>query len=169
MTTLTTLAHTTPALPPFNADFYIAAVTVIPVLFVAINLQPVYRTLADNPTRRRKQNATPGRAYDWLAAWLGAGICLLQALGILAEFVAIGALDNRSAQPSAHNVILLALILLAGMAGFGPVFSFISSIEDEHKPVRHPPRRTAKPRPPSTPKWAKRAQRLQTARNLRGR
>ena len=43
-------------LPAFNADFYATAATVIPVLFLAINVQPVFQLLAWTPA-----NGTPER------------------------------------------------------------------------------------------------------------
>ena len=61
MTSLAPLAHAADqAAPAFNADFYATAATVIPVLYLAINIQPVFQYMGITTAERLQHKPRPG-------------------------------------------------------------------------------------------------------------
>src|SRR5262249_20706031 len=77
-----------PAPPPFNADFYLAAATILPVLFIAINVQPAYQAIAQKTSALTTGMSAQPAAIIFLAAYY----YILQALAVIAEFSALLAL-----------------------------------------------------------------------------
>jgi len=120
---LTALAHAaTPAPPPFNADFYLAAATILPVLFNAINVQPAYQAIAQKTSALTTGMSAQPAAIIFLAAYY----YILQALAVIAEFSALLALDHRSAPPYLHTLVFTALAIQTIAAGLGPVIPLIN-------------------------------------------
>ncbi len=111
MTSLIALAYAAhPAQPPFNADFYVAAITVIPVLYLALTIQ--------GPTAARMIKAAadsdgkvPGSVTFLL---LLVPMCVYM-FGGFGEFVGIVALYNRRDYGWGF-ITLWALILLTVIA-----------------------------------------------------
>ena len=127
MSSLATLAHTAhTAAPAFNADFYATAATVIPVLFLAINVQPVFQLLAwtpdGAPERRTSRPRQLGAAYMVKLA-----VYFLMVLGIIGEIMTIGALASRTGSPDNQLFIVVILSLLTGAAGAGPMVAVVQT------------------------------------------
>ena len=107
MTSLALAAHAAAAQPGFNRDFYAAAATIIPVLFLAVTIQ--------------------GRAFEQLSAlnqkvlpWFAA---IVFGSGCIGELYAITALYRQAASTRTSEtvlgatIILIVAVTLAGYAG----------------------------------------------------
>ena len=100
----------------FNADFYVVAATIIPVLYLALTLQgqtfeqilSLYQAAwKSNPPRgwRRWQTAS-------LVAVLPLGGMAILATGVVGELQAIGALYQRQADSDTEGFVLITLFVL---------------------------------------------------------
>lgn len=135
----------------FNADFYITAATVIPVLFLAVTLQSedwfrwllffkCRQVLARRAMRRGTELTRPQRA--WLNGWnlINWASGLFEAAGVVGELSAFVAIVNRHATPHEHfyvfgSVVALTaatLLMLAGRyaAKVGDLYVELAKEED---------------------------------------
>ena len=182
MTTLAALAHAAATPPPaFNHDFYVTGGTVIPVLFLALTLQG--RTFTDlmlaNPAANLEFSA--GALAVALAGPLLAAA--ITAAGSLGEILALQALyDGSASTRTAEGLLGITIFLVLVVTTVAPVFnawmalrSGKPSAEEEdagnwrsHSARRHPRYQPPFRLSPTPPKWAKRTQRTETGRNVRG-
>lgn len=116
MNSLASLTHAAaPAAPAFNADFYITAATVIPVLFLAFAVQGrTYQDMLQAIRRAKERAAISYRPLRILAL-------LILAAGTNGEIVAILALYDRST--SAEGYVLIAVISLVIAVVVGPAYA----------------------------------------------
>jgi len=124
----------------FNADFYVTAATVIPILYLALTLQG--RTYEDIVNAvfgkiRRNYIAQAGvRSYIWLilAVILSLAAVAIVVFGITGEWEAILALYNHYSTPGGASWVLFASIILMIAVGIGPIIRFwrpiVSPTED---------------------------------------
>jgi hypothetical protein len=125
MTSLVTLAYAArPTTPPFNHDFYVTAATVIPVLFLAINVQPIFQGLGFTAPERRDKTRSQDRLMAVLVAT--AIVYFFMVVGIAGEIAAIFVLSNQTAGPNLHRFVLVTMILLTFAAGLGPLLGAFS-------------------------------------------
>jgi hypothetical protein len=130
MTSLAFTAHSVPVLPPsFNANFYIAAATVIPVLFLAIAVQGrSYENLMKAFSDAFRRWMVPGKwvrslpaAVIALAASVAASAMLYSAV---AEILAIYALYQQQARSATAQTVLLAVTFMVIMTAAAPALAF---------------------------------------------
>lgn len=114
----------------FNANFYVTAATIIPVLYLALTLQG--NTYRDLMTRWRKINRESSSKFlpqaratiVGIAAVIGAGVILQGALG---EFAALRALLNDKAVANTQSIVFDACVALLIMVTIGPVWWFLEA------------------------------------------
>jgi hypothetical protein len=103
----------------FNADFYITAATVIPLLYVTLALQgTTYQDLVRmrfDITRMGPDLAT----VKWFIAQAAAG--LIWWAGILGEVIAFWALYTRSTSPGMKTITLVCVFVLLALAAGIPI------------------------------------------------
>lgn len=127
MTSITVLAHAAHATAPtFNADFYTTAAAVIPVLFLSVNVQPVFRYLASAAAKRKTGGHS--RSLNKTATIVLMILYLVLFFGFLGEITAIKALAYRTANHDAQSDILLIMILLTIAAVSGPFLQIVVAI-----------------------------------------
>lgn len=115
MNSLTALAHASAlSAPAFNADFYTTAVTVIPVLFLAINVQTIFQDLGGRP-----------RTADLMGGIVNS--CMIAGIG--GEILAIIALNSRIASPVIQDLVVVIMIELTAAVGVLPILAVNSEIQ----------------------------------------
>jgi hypothetical protein len=134
----------------FNADFYIAAATVIPILYLALTLQgstfEELLTRWKTSLRKVPLSSVWGLTVRLLAflAFLIAGSIIILA-GFVGEYASIVALYRRSATGSAGQFVLISFtgLLLAVLAP--PAFKFwamghrlVNSLGDDGEELPQP-------------------------------
>jgi len=140
MTSLTALAQgADAAAPPFNSTFYLAAATIIPILFLAFAVQgPAYQNLMQNYAtlgerietieRTETTGRLPSRRW-WgttlTVALLTAVILAIPVLGVMGEIAALYALYNQQIWAGGGQVVFLGVILLLLATAIGPVLTWI--------------------------------------------
>lgn len=139
MTSIAITSVTHPA--PFNANFYVVAATVIPVLLLAIGLQGSSQAeLLQTLKRKKRPSRDPARfTLGWLAmAWMSIGF-MAMAGGIIAEILSVVYLYNQRA-PFAPVSVLVEVVFMTVVTGVGAFIAWFL--------------RTAKPfLPPSRAGW----------------
>jgi hypothetical protein len=123
MSNLALVAHATPP-PTFNSNFFVTAATVIPVLFLAINVQPIFQYMWTNS--QHKQGTSPFNRGQYLvlySAIVTIDICL--AIGIAGEVQAIRALANQGAPRWAQTFTEVIVVVLTCAAAIGPLLQLI--------------------------------------------
>jgi hypothetical protein len=190
LVTLALSAHaaSTPA-PPFNANFYIVAATIIPVLFLALVVQtPAYLDLLRAAASIVGED--PGRAEPPLvvprllttAAWV------IVISGFYGEYTAVFALYQEHSGRHDNLYVFIATIILLTAVVLAPINAYMRITErlwpildipgTQQKRVRpgagqarisRPASHLRNPAPPVMPKWAKQTERSKTGRNTRGR
>ena len=128
MTSLTMLADAHTAVQPFNADFFVAAITVIPVLYLALTLQ--------GPTTARMLKASVAmddKAPEIVTFSVFAVPALVYILGGAGEFVGIVALYNRRDYGWGF-VTLWALVVLTVVAVVVPAITAFREARDSARP-----------------------------------
>jgi hypothetical protein len=88
---------------------------VIPVLFLSVNILPVYRALASARAHRK--------AWQNIVALIPAFVLFFGAVG---EITALKNLAYRTAAPGSQPEILWIMILLTAVAASGPTVQFAS-------------------------------------------
>lgn len=138
MTSLATLAHAvTPAAPPFNANFFIVAATVIPVLFLALAVQGrTYESLVKAFSDAHQRWITPGPRIRVLAAGAISVIAVLAAWVILlysavAEVIAIYVLYKQQARSTTAHTAFAAVTFMVIMTAAGPALALIRVVLTE--------------------------------------
>lgn len=122
MTSIAITSATHPA--PFNANFYVVAATVIPVLLLAIGLQgSAQAELLKTVKRKKRPSRDPARfTLGWLAmAWMVIGY-LAMAGGIIAEILSVVYLYNQRAatvKPFAPVSVLVEVVFMTVVTGVG--------------------------------------------------
>lgn len=124
----------------FNADFYIAAATVIPVLYLALTLQGT--TYHDLMMGWRKTNKESPFTF-WpqvrvvavtILAMVGAAVIIL---GIVGEYSALQALEDRTVGPNTQSNVAEACLALLVMVAIPPgwlfVRTFFGTLNDDRK------------------------------------
>jgi hypothetical protein len=125
MTRIAALAYAAHATAPaFNSDLYTTA-AVIPVLFLAINVQLASRYATGLIVRNLPRVPLPLPSSVILKATLPAlmiayAIIIILILGVVGEIITIVALANMTA--TAQVFILLVMALLTTAAAGGPIF-----------------------------------------------
>jgi hypothetical protein len=128
---------------PFNADFYVTAATVIPVLFLALTLEgSFYKGLLDRIIAPGKPDS-PEDSYQGptdtmilvgaiavFAAW-----CLL-GMGFLGEFFAITALKDHYADAQTQALVYWFFIILSAFTVAGPAGSYARAVRDSWRGAR---------------------------------
>jgi hypothetical protein len=127
-TMLAALAHA-PTAAPFNANFYITAATVIPVLFLAIAVQGrTYENLLKAFSDAFRRWMTPGQWLRTLPAGalgvLTAATAFAMLYSAVAEILAIYALYQQQARTSTAHSVLLAVMFMVIMSAAGPALVF---------------------------------------------
>jgi hypothetical protein len=122
MTSLASLTHAADAAAPaFNHDFYTTAGLLIPVLFLAINVQTVFQSLRIPAPERRDRAPSVGAV-----AVVTSIVFYATTAGIAGEIAAIIALNDQTAGPVIHYLVLVTMILLTVAAGASPFFGAFS-------------------------------------------
>lgn len=124
----------------FNADLYVAAATVIPVLYLALTLQG--STYHDLMTRWRKTNKEspftfwPQARVISVAFLSMAGAAVIVA-GIIGEYAALQALEDRTVGPNTRANVAFACVTLLVMVAIPPcwlfVTTFFGTLNDDRK------------------------------------
>jgi hypothetical protein len=134
MTSLTTAASAAPAAPAFNANFYVVAATVVPVLFLALAVQSRgYQNLLDALAAIDRISRHLGR-WCLQAGGLVISLCLLiSALLIVlyaadSEVTAIYALYQQQADRGTAQAVLFGTILMIIATAAGPAIAFINAL-----------------------------------------
>ena len=115
--------RTTESPRSFNADFYVAAVTVIPVFFITLAVEvraatyPIMRRMvALYQYRRLRRFESMRERSHWLVRGMLVALTALLvpivALGWAAEVIGLVALDKRSVGPSQHFLVLIGVVAL---------------------------------------------------------
>jgi hypothetical protein len=140
MTTLALTAHTAKAAAPaFNADFYIAVVTVIPVLYIALAVQGHSQDIL---MRAAKRGLRSTRTTDQLTgAFLEVLAGMIVMLGAGAEAIALTALYVGHNIAYSAPLIFWTVIFLVAAVAAGPVIRWVNF--DTPEPQR---RQTPAPR-----------------------
>jgi hypothetical protein len=121
----------------FDADFYITASTVIPVLYLALTLQgrlyestlTRWRAAADVPWPSPSYTSWP--AIRFLAVGVAAiTIAFVCVLGVYAEYLSIKALYYQKSFPGSQSLIFQLIIALLVVAVAGPFFAFWAAYFD---------------------------------------
>ena len=116
----------------FNADFYVAAATVIPILYLALTLQGQtfermalsHQRLHDIPKEKRDRHWERRDGILIAAGWL------IPTCGFAGEFLAfLGLLQRPPSNIDAPLIMLLLTILLVAVVA-GPILSFRDMIEE---------------------------------------
>jgi hypothetical protein len=110
----------------FNADFYITAATIIPILYLALTLQgQSFERLAEAHKRNHDvpRDKRKGRWTLLEALFLSAPYFILIS-GIVGELLAIFALYNRMAPAGAGPYVLMFTLFLLAAVAAGPVLSY---------------------------------------------
>jgi hypothetical protein len=110
--------------PAFNSDFYVTAAAVIPVLFLAINVQPVFQGLGITAPQRQAKSPSRGQLMAVTVARIIVYIFMIA--GIYGEIAAITALSDHTTASGIHQVVFLNMILLTIAAGAGPILGAFS-------------------------------------------
>jgi hypothetical protein len=155
------------ATPVFNANFYIVAATVIPVLWLALTIQGsifdralrAYHVAARQGLFPEPGQRAPAPLALAFATVVRMILTILTISGILGEILAIYALYQQQANSSTRQLVLQSAIILTAATIAGPTIANAIAYGAARKPPT--PRRT-RPRPkrrsparPLTPKWAK--------------
>jgi hypothetical protein len=189
MSSLAKLAHAAvPAPPAFNGLFYATAATIIPVLFLALAVQgPAYQrvfragmvTFAGVTADGRRRTVL-ARTVNFVAAYLLATLISATLFaGAAGELIAIYALYQQHDQATTRQKVLLSAMFLVIATTAVPLILGYTIARADRGPIpgarrqhahdavarRQPPRNSI---PPPLPKWAKRAQRVDSAENPRG-
>lgn len=107
----------------FNADFYVAAVTVIPIFFINLAVEvraasyPIMRRmLALYQYRRLRRFESMRERFHWLIRGMLVALTALLfpvvALGWVAEVIGLLALDKRTVGPSQHVLVVIGVVAL---------------------------------------------------------
>lgn len=126
------VAASTPA--SFNDGFYVAAATVIPVLYLALTIQgPMLPGLLTRlhkalETMRRPQPGVPVRPWKLLAALIVAYATMsiaaaILVLGVLGELGALRALAQRHDSAASQSVTLWSVVFLLLLTAAGPAWA----------------------------------------------
>lgn len=114
----------------FNANFYLTAATVIPVLYLALTLQG--NTYNNLMTRWRKINKESSFTF-WpqvrvvTAAILAISGAAITILGIIGEYSALQALVQERTGPNTQVNVFDACTALLITVGIGPVYLFLNA------------------------------------------
>jgi hypothetical protein len=149
MTSLVTLAYAArPTTPPFNHDFYVTAATVIPVLFLAINVQPIFQLVSSFAARRIKRKL-PGADNMIVITVVAMAVYACLALGVVGELVAIAALGKQTAPKGNQSLLTTTIVLLTFAAAAGPFLSLLPGMAEQSPPPMNTP--ATEPPGPGTP------------------
>lgn len=133
MTSLALLEHTATAPPPpFNSNFYFAAATIIPILFLAIAVQGRgYQNLLTILTPLNQQlDRDDSPWYKHVAAIaavlvVGAIAFLILAYGVLGEIESVIALYRQKTGYNTGSIVLTGVIILIIATATGPTLMFL--------------------------------------------
>src|SRR5215216_3289479 len=100
----------------FNADFYFATATVLPILLIFILLQlGLFRAAVDEALaswQELEREKPKGWRFLWMVTvrrttfyWM---MCVLTFLGILGVILSLRALDRREIDTFSHSIVVLA-------------------------------------------------------------
>jgi hypothetical protein len=107
----------------FNADFYVASVTVIPIFFITLAVEfraatyPIMRRMvALYRYRKLRRFESIRERFHWLIRGMLVALTALLvpvvAMGWAAEVVGLLALDKRTIGPSQHSLVLIGVVAL---------------------------------------------------------
>ena len=107
----------------FNAEFYVASVTVIPIFFITLAVEvraasyPIMRRMvALYRYRKLRRFESMRERFHWLIRGMLVALTALLvpvvALGWAAEVIALLALDKRTIGPSQHSLVLIGVVAL---------------------------------------------------------
>lgn len=123
-----------------NANFYVIAATITPVLFLALVLQgSTYEQLLANWLRRVKDAAQKNKLIAWaldFGSYTIAAFVLVS--GFLGELRAILALYNGRASAATGQFVLFSVIVLLVVATFGPAAGLVRTIKMTDKFLKEP-------------------------------
>ena len=132
----------------FNSDFYVAASTIIPVLFIALAVQvPLFAQVfvayqgfahirAEERTARMFDRGGLGyRVIFSVSSWLLiCGLALILAAGVLGELLAFYALYQQQAQSSTRDIVFwLTIVLIFGVPA-GAIATFVGGVYNTRPP-----------------------------------
>jgi hypothetical protein len=110
----------------FNADFFVAAATVIPVLFLALTLQGnTYEEILTYWQKKVKETAENNRKLANIINWLiytTAGFVL--ACGFIGEVYAMISLYYERSSSDRKQFVIFSVVLLLAVTVFGPAIRF---------------------------------------------
>ncbi len=125
------LAARAAAAPPFNANFYIVAATIIPVLFIALVVQGgVYENLLKAVRAVDRRTARDRPLYEQLAA-TAAWLVLMPiayaivAFGAVSEATAVYALYQQQASITTATLVLAGTIFMVIATAAGPALALL--------------------------------------------
>jgi hypothetical protein len=131
MTSLASLAHAAQAPPLFNHDFYVAAATIIPVLFIALIVQGGgYENLLKAVRAVDRRTARDRPWYEQLAA-TAAWLVLMPiayaivAFGATSEAAAVYALYQKQASTATATFVLAGTIFMVIATAAGPALALM--------------------------------------------
>jgi hypothetical protein len=125
----------------FNADFYITAATVIPILYLALTLQGqtfeqmIKRMVKGLPRRKGLTLWQFVLSRLFRSAFVTASSAIIF-FAILGEWDAILALYNRSASPTTGSIVLGSLLILMIAVIAGPALRWMWSAVEAGKASR---------------------------------
>lgn len=132
MTSLATLAHTTP--PAFNGLFFATAATIVPILFLALAIQGRFfeelltRYTANIRRVMKNLQTTKSTLYTIIAPITASAPLVIAALilvaGASAEIIAIDVLYRQYAMPFAGTYVFVWTIFLVIVVLFPPTVRF---------------------------------------------
>lgn len=127
---ITVLAQAAPAPQPFNANFYIVAATVIPVLFVAIAVQsPTWESMI-----RRIRASQESLLASLAAIGLAITASFILIFAIMGEYVSASALYLQHITPGNGSNVLGALTALIVASAAGPALTLWGALFGPRKP-----------------------------------
>jgi hypothetical protein len=119
----------------FNADFYVAAATVIPILYLALTLQG--QTFERIASSHQRLHDIPKKERDWrwsiLDAILIAAGWIIPACGIIGEILALLGLLQRPPSNGTASTIMIFLIILLVAVGAGPLLRFRDMVSERRE------------------------------------
>lgn len=125
----------------FNADLFITAATVIPVLYLALTLQgQTYERVVNRLAKAMGKQET--RREEMISYPLGmmyfAASAAIFTSGAIGEWLALWGLYNESASVTTEKWLILFLMVLIIAVVADPIIRFIMAARGTRKPSAHP-------------------------------